>query len=238
MDPHDIERRLLNKRSCDPSSSTPPSSKRSTNRDEVNDKSSSRESSISSKRQDRRQHKRQRTDEEDNSDYDDNITSSITKRQPPRSHDIELESHDQSTRPRGKKPAGGKPYRRKGRPDINIVPNTKRSEQSCIEPSSTQYMRQERRQHKRQRTDEEDNSDYDDNITSSITKRQPPRSHDIELESHDQSIKLHEKEPARGRPYKRKRRPDSVTTSQIPIISLVVSILLCYDICTDYYCIC
>ena len=91
------ERSLLNKRSYDQSSSTPPSSKRSTNRDEVNDESSSRESSISSQRQERRQHKRQRTDEEDNSDYDDNTTISITKRQPSMSHDIELELHDQST---------------------------------------------------------------------------------------------------------------------------------------------
>ena len=121
-----IERSLLNKRSRDQSSSTPPSSKRSTNRDEVNDESSSRESSISSQRQERRQHKRQRTDEEDNSDYDDNTTTSITKRQPPRSHDIELESHDQSIRPRGRKPAGGRPYKRKGRPDSDIDPNTKR----------------------------------------------------------------------------------------------------------------
>ena len=111
------ERSLLKKRSCNQSSSTPPSSKRSTNRDEVNDESSSRESSISSQRQERRQHKRQRTDEEDNSDYDDNTTTSITKRQPPRSHDIELESRDQSTRPRGKEPAGGRPYKRKRRPD-------------------------------------------------------------------------------------------------------------------------
>ena len=84
----DTERSLLNKRSCDQSSSTPPSIKRSTNRDEVNDdERSSRESSISSQRQERRQHKRQRTDEEDDSDYDDNITTSFTKRQPPRSHD-------------------------------------------------------------------------------------------------------------------------------------------------------
>ena len=122
----DIERSLLNKRSCDQSSSTPPSSKRSTNRDEVNDESSSRESSISSQRQERRQHKRQRTDEEDSSDCDDNTTTSITKRQPPRSHDIELESHDQSFRPRGKEPAGGRPYKRKGRPDNDIDPNTKK----------------------------------------------------------------------------------------------------------------
>ena len=121
----DIKRRLLNKRSCD-QLSTPPSSKRSTNRDEVNDESSSRESSISSQRQERRQHKRQRTDEEDNSDYDDNITSSITKQQPPKSHDIELESHDQSFRPCGKEPAGGRPYKRKGRPDSDIEPNTKK----------------------------------------------------------------------------------------------------------------
>ena len=78
------ERSLLSKRSCD-QSSTPPSSKRSTNRDEVDNGSSSRESSISSQRQER---KRQRTDEEDNSDYDDNITS-LTKRP---SYDIELES--------------------------------------------------------------------------------------------------------------------------------------------------
>ena len=109
----DIERRLLNKRSCDQSSSTPPSSKRSTNRDEVNDKSSSREPSISSQRQKKRQHKRQRTREEDNSDYDDNTPTNITKQQPPRSHDIELESHDQSTSPHGKEPAGGRPYKRK-----------------------------------------------------------------------------------------------------------------------------
>ena len=113
----DIEKGLLNKRSCDQSSSTPPSSKRPTNRDEVNDESSSRESSISSQRQERGQHKRQRTDEEDNSDYDDNITTSITKRQPPRSDDIELESHDQSTRSHGKEPGGGRPYKRKRRPD-------------------------------------------------------------------------------------------------------------------------
>ena len=122
----DIERSLLNKRSCDQSSSTPPSSKRSTNRDEVNDESSSRESSISSQRQERRQHKRQRTDEEDSSDYDDNTTTSITKRQPPRSHDIELESHDQSVKSRGKEPAGGRPYKRKRRPDSDTDPNTKR----------------------------------------------------------------------------------------------------------------
>ena len=123
----DIERSLLNKRSCDQSSSTPPSSKRSTNRDEVNDESSSRESSISSQRQERRQHKRQRTDEEDNSDYDDNITTtSITKRQPPRSHDIELESHDQLPKLRGKEPVGGRPYKRKRRPDSDTDPNTKR----------------------------------------------------------------------------------------------------------------
>ena len=115
----DIERRLLNKRSCDQSPSTPPPSKRSTNRDEVNDESSSRESSISSQRQERRQHKRQRTDEEDNSDYDDNITTSSTKRQPPR-------SHDQSAKPRGKEPAGGRSYKRKGRPDNDTDPNTKR----------------------------------------------------------------------------------------------------------------
>ena len=122
----DIERSLLNKRSCDQSSSTPPSSKRSTNRDEVNDESSSRESSISSQREERRQHKRQRTDEEDNSDYDDNTTTSITKRQPPRLQDIELESHDQSAKPRGKEPAGGRPYKRKRRPDSDIDSNTKK----------------------------------------------------------------------------------------------------------------
>ena len=120
----DIERRLLNKRSRDQSSSTPPSSKRSTNRDEVNDESSSRESSISSQREERRQHKRQRTDEEDNSDY--NTTTSITKRQPPRLQDIELESHDQSVKSRGKEPAGGRPYKRKRRPDSDTDPNTKR----------------------------------------------------------------------------------------------------------------
>ena len=122
----DIERRLLNKRSCDQSSSTPPSSKRSTNGDEVNDESSSRESSISSQRQERRQYKRQRSDEEDNSDYDDNTTTSITKRQPPRSHDIELESYDQSVKSCGKEPAGGRPYKRKRRPDSDTDPNTKR----------------------------------------------------------------------------------------------------------------
>ena len=121
----DIERRLLNKRSCDQSSSTPPSSKRSTNRDEVNDETSSRESSISSQRQERRQHKRQRTDEEDNSDYDDNTTTSITKRQPSRSHDIELESHDQLPKSHGKEPVGGRPYKRKKRPDSDTYPNTK-----------------------------------------------------------------------------------------------------------------
>ena len=33
---------------------------------------------------------------------------------------------------------------------------------------------------------------------------------------------------------KRKRRPDSVTTSQIPTRSLMVSILLSYDVCTYY----
>ena len=117
MDLQMTEKSLLNKRSRDQSSSTPPSSKRSTNRDEVNNESSSRESSISSQRQERRRHKRQRTDEEDNSDYDDNTTTSITKRPPPMSHDIELESYDQSTRPRGKKPAGDRPYNRKRRPD-------------------------------------------------------------------------------------------------------------------------
>ena len=121
----DIERSLLNKRSCDQSSSTPPSSKRSTNRDEVNDESSSRESSISSQRQERRQHKRQRTDEEDNSDYDDNTTSSITKRQPSRSHDIELESCEQLPKSHGKEPVGGRPYKRKRRPDSDTDPNTK-----------------------------------------------------------------------------------------------------------------
>ena len=100
MDPHDIERRLLNKRSRDQSSSIPSFSKRPTNRDEVNDESSSKESSINSQSQERRQHKRQRTDEEDNS------TTSITKRPPPM-------SHDHSTRSCGKEPAGGKRYKQK-----------------------------------------------------------------------------------------------------------------------------
>ena len=81
---------------------------------------------ITSKSEKRRQHKRQRTDEEDNSDYDDNTTTSITKRQRPSSHDIELESHGRSTRPRGKEPAGGRPYKRKVRSDSDIDSSTKR----------------------------------------------------------------------------------------------------------------
>ena len=172
----DIERRLLNKRSCDQTSSTPPSSKRSTNRDEVNDESSSRESSISSQRRERRQHKRQRTDEEDKSDYDDNTTTSITKRQPPRSHGIDLESHDQSTSPHDKEPAGGRRYKRKGRPDSDSDSRDQltRCGIGGWRPDGDIH----RSIKKRQRTGEED-SDSDDNITTSgINKQQPPRSHD------------------------------------------------------------
>ena len=76
-----------------------------------------------SKSEERRQHKRQRTDEEDNFDYDDNTTASITKQQSPRSDDIELESRDQSTRPRGKEPAGGRPYKRKVRSGMLLIGN-------------------------------------------------------------------------------------------------------------------
>ena len=97
-------------------------------------------------------------------------------------------------------------------------PSSKRStnrdevnDESSSRESSISSQRQERRQHKRQRTDEEDNSDYDDNITTSITKRQPPKLHDIELESYDQLTRSHGKKPVGDRPYKRKRRPDSDT---------------------------
>ena len=183
----DIERRLLNKRSCDQSSSTPPSSKRSTNRDEVNDESSSRESSISSQRQERRQHKRQRTDEEDNSDYDDNTPTSITKQQPPRSHDIELESHHQSTSLHGKEPAGGRCYKRKRRPDSDSDSHDQltRCGIGGLRPDSDIHCSIK----KRQRTDEEDNSDSNDNITaSSINKRQPPRSHDKQHSSRSHNV--------------------------------------------------
>lgn len=61
---------------------------------------------LTSKSEKRIQHKRQRTNED--SDYDDNATTTITKRQPPRLHNIEFESHDQSTRPHDKEPAGEK----------------------------------------------------------------------------------------------------------------------------------
>ena len=121
------------------------------------------------KKQERRHHKRQRTDKEDISDTDDDNTSSFIKRRPS-SHDIELELHDQSTKPRGKGPAGDRPYMRKGRPDSDIDSSSKISKESVIKSSiSTQYKRQKQRQYTRQRTDEEDTSDSDDN-TMSLTK--------------------------------------------------------------------
>ena len=148
----------------------------------------------------------QKTEKEGYFSSDDDFTTSFTKCQPPRSHDVVFESHDQSTR---HGIAGGRPYTRKGKPDSDIYHNTKRSVESGIESSvNIQYKKQERRQYKRRKTYEEDISDSDDDNTTSFIKRRPP-SHDVELELYDQSTIPLGKGPAGGRPYKRKRRPVS-----------------------------
>ena len=170
----------------------------------------------------RKQHKVQKTEKEGYFNSDDDFITSITKHQPPRSHDVVFESHDQSTR---RSIAGGRPYTRKGKTDSNIDHNTKRSEESGIECSvSTQYKKQERRQYKRQRTDKEDIADSDDDNTSSFIKRRPS-SHDIELDLYDQSTKQRGKGPAGERPYKRKGRPvsDIDSSSKISKESVIKS---------------
>ena len=155
----------------------------------------------------KRKQKIQKKEKEGGFDSDDDLyTASITKRQPPRSHDVMFESHDQSTR---HSIAGGRPYTGKGKPVSHIDSSFKIVEESGVESSvSIQYKKQERRHYKRQRTIKEDISDSDDDNSTSFVKRQP-LSHDIELELHDQSTKPRGKGPAGGRPYKRKRRPVS-----------------------------